>query len=81
MSLPCTFCSRVIQGKRLRRKTAAQLGRRGRDCRSPLRLRNIYFIDLEFTASAELVRGLCEQILARRFAGALVLPDPGRPGR
>jgi radical SAM superfamily enzyme YgiQ (UPF0313 family) len=27
--------------------------------------RNIYFIDLEFTASPELVKGLCERLLAR----------------
>jgi radical SAM superfamily enzyme YgiQ (UPF0313 family) len=65
---PCTFCSRVIQGKRLRRKTAAQLGREVEIAVRQFGVRNLYFIDLEFTASAELVRGLCEHLLAERIA-------------
>lgn len=61
---PCTFCSRVIQGRKLRRKGVEQLGREV-EMAIGHGARNIYFIDLEFTASADLVRGLCELILRR----------------
>jgi len=62
---PCTFCSRVIQGKRVRRKTAEQLGREVEVAVGEFGVRNIYFIDLEFTASAEFVREICQEILDR----------------
>ena len=62
---PCTFCSRVIQGKTLRRKTAEQLGREVETAVRQFGVRNLYFIDLEFTASPGLVRQVCEFILSR----------------
>ena len=64
---PCTFCSRVIQGKPLRQKSVEQLGREVETAVRDFGVRNIYFIDLEFTALPELVRGLCEYLLARKI--------------
>lgn len=64
---PCTFCSRVIQGKPLRQKTVAQLGEEVETAVRKFGVRNIYFIDLEFTALPDLVRGLCEYLLARNI--------------
>ncbi len=64
----CTFCSRVIQGKKLRRKTVGQLGREVETAVGQFGVRNIYFIDLEFTASPELVEGICRYLLDRRIA-------------
>lgn len=65
---PCTFCSRVIQGKKLRRKTVEQLGREVEVAVGRFGVRNIYFIDLEFTApnpsgDAELAPGISQFIL------------------
>lgn len=60
---PCTFCSRVIQGRKLRRKTVEQLGREVQTAVGRFGVRNIYFIDLEFTASKELAHGISEFIL------------------
>jgi len=65
---PCTYCTRVIQGKKLRPKTPEQLGREVEAAVRQFAARNIYFIDLEFTAAAELVRGLCEYLLARAIS-------------
>ena len=65
---PCTFCSRVIQGKPLRRKTAEQLGREVETAVGQFGVRTIYFIDLEFTASRELVEEVCRFLLARRIS-------------
>ena len=64
---PCTFCSRVIQGKPLRQKTVEQLGREVETAVRKFGVRSIYFIDLEFTALPDLVRGLCEYLLARKI--------------
>jgi anaerobic magnesium-protoporphyrin IX monomethyl ester cyclase len=65
---PCTFCSRVIQGRRVRRKTIAQLGREVETAVRQHSVRNIYFIDLEFTASPELARGICNHIIRQGLA-------------
>jgi anaerobic magnesium-protoporphyrin IX monomethyl ester cyclase len=62
---PCTFCSRVIQGKPLRRKSVEQLGREVEVAVRQHGVRNIYFIDLEFTASRELAEGISRYILER----------------
>ncbi len=64
---PCTFCSRVIQGKPLRQKTVEQLGREVETAVQKFGARSIYFIDLEFTALPDLVRGLCEYFLTRKI--------------
>ena len=61
---PCTFCTRVIQGRRLRHKTVEQVGR---ELAAAIGhgVRNVYFIDLEFTADAERTQELCRHILTR----------------
>lgn len=59
----CTFCSRVIQGRKLRRKTVEQLGREVAIAVGEHGVRSIYFIDLEFTASKELAEGIARYIL------------------
>lgn len=65
---PCTFCSRVIQGRRLRRKTVVQLGREVEVAVGQFGVRNIYFIDLEFTSSPELARGICRYLLDQNIS-------------
>ena len=60
---PCTFCSRVIQGRRLRRKSVEQLGREVEIAVKRFAVRNVYFIDLEFTARAEFVQRVCRHLL------------------
>ncbi len=62
---PCTFCSRVIQGKKFRRKTVEQLGREVETAVREFGVRSIYFIDLEFTASPELAGGISNLIIDR----------------
>jgi anaerobic magnesium-protoporphyrin IX monomethyl ester cyclase len=62
----CTFCSRVIQGRRPRRKTPEQLGREAEIAVRQFGARSIYFIDLEFTAARTLVEGLCRYLAERR---------------
>ena len=65
---PCTFCSRVIQGKKLRRKTVEQLGREVETAVREFGVRSIYFIDLEFTASPELAGGISNFIIDRNIS-------------
>ncbi len=60
---PCSFCSRVMQGRRLRQKTVEQLGREVRTATERFGVRNIYFIDLEFTASREMAEGISKFII------------------
>ncbi|HYW80566.1 MAG TPA: radical SAM protein [Thermoguttaceae bacterium] len=64
----CTFCSRVIQGKKLRQKSAAQLGHEVEVATKQFGIRNIYFIDLEFTASRELAQGLSHYLLDHKIS-------------
>jgi len=63
----CTFCSRVMQGKKFRRKTVDQLGREVEVAVRQFGARNVYFIDLEFTASTELAEGICRYILQHKI--------------
>jgi hypothetical protein len=57
-----------MQGRTLRRKTPDQLAGEVEIAVRQFGFRNIYFIDLEFTGSPELVRGLCERLLERGIA-------------
>ncbi len=59
----CTFCSRVIQGKKLRQKNVDQLGHEVEIATKQFGVQNIYFIDLEFTASRELAEGISHYLL------------------
>ena len=65
---PCTFCSRVIQGRKLRSKTVEQLGREVETAVGRFGVKNIYFIDLEFTAAKELAEGISRYILDHRIS-------------
>ena len=65
---PCTFCSRVIQGRRVRRKTVVQLGREVEAAVKQFGVRNVYFIDLEFTASPEMARGISNYIINQNIS-------------
>jgi radical SAM superfamily enzyme YgiQ (UPF0313 family) len=65
---PCTFCSRTIQGKPLRRKSVEQLGNEVEIAVRRHGVRNIYFIDLEFTASRELAEGISRYIIDHRIS-------------
>ena len=60
---PCTFCSRVIQGRQYRRKTATQLGHEVEIAVREHGVKSIYFIDLEFTGSAEIAEGISQYML------------------
>jgi radical SAM superfamily enzyme YgiQ (UPF0313 family) len=63
---PCTYCSRVIQGKPLRRKTVEQLGREV-EAAVASGVRSIYFIDLEFTAAPDVAEGISKYIISKRI--------------
>jgi anaerobic magnesium-protoporphyrin IX monomethyl ester cyclase len=65
---PCSFCSRVMQGRQLRRKTVEQLGREVRTATERFGVRNIYFIDLEFTASREMAEGISKFIIDNQIS-------------
>jgi hypothetical protein len=64
---PCTYCSRVIQGKPLRQKTVEQLGHEVEVAVREHGVRNIYFIDLEFTACREIAEGISRYIIERKI--------------
>ncbi len=78
---PCTFCSRVIQGKPLRQKTVEQLGREVETAVRKFGVRNIYFIDLEFTALPESGPRPLRVSSRPQDPRALVLPDADRQDR
>jgi len=61
----CTFCSREMYGRQVRRKSTAQVVAELDRARSDTAFRHAYFIDLEFTFHREPVVELCEAILAR----------------
>ncbi len=61
---PCTFCTRLMLGRRRREKTPERLA--DEVARAvELGARNIYFIDLEFTASRRFVEAFCRVLLER----------------
>jgi anaerobic magnesium-protoporphyrin IX monomethyl ester cyclase len=59
----CTFCSREMYGKPVRRKTVDQVVAEIERALVDTGFRHAYFIDLEFTFHREPVVSLCEQIL------------------
>jgi len=61
----CTFCSREMYGRRVRRKTIAQVANEIDRALADTGFRHAYFIDLEFTFHREPVVELCETILSR----------------
>ncbi len=61
----CTFCSREMYGKPVRRKTVEQVVTEIERALADTAFRHAYFIDLEFTFHREPVVALCEAILRR----------------
>jgi len=62
----CTFCTRLMLGKRRREKTPERLADEVKQA-IELGARNIYFIDLEFTARRAFVEEFCRLMLHRRL--------------
>jgi len=60
----CTFCSRSMYGRKVRRKTVAQVVDEVERALADTAFRHAYFIDLEFTFHRPPVVELCEAILA-----------------
>ncbi len=63
----CTFCSREMYGKPVRRKRVDQVLEEIDRALSDTGFRHAYFIDLEFTFDREPVVALCEEFLRRRW--------------
>lgn len=61
----CTFCSREMYGRPVRRKAVGQLVDEIDHALGTTRFRHAYFIDLEFTFHRDPVVALCEEILSR----------------
>jgi radical SAM superfamily enzyme YgiQ (UPF0313 family) len=61
----CTFCSREMYGKPVRRKALEQVVEEIDTALVDVGFRHAYFIDLEFTFYREPVVALCEAILSR----------------
>jgi len=61
----CTFCSREMYGRPVRRKTVDQMETEIARALEETRFRHAYFIDLEFTFHRDPVVDLCERILTR----------------
>lgn len=63
----CTFCSREMYGRPVRRKPVAQVLAEIDRARAETRFRHVYFIDLEFTFHRDPVVELCEALISRRL--------------
>jgi len=63
----CTFCSREMYGKPVRRKAVEQVVEEIDRAIVSTALRNAYFIDLEFTFHRQPVVELCEEMLRRHW--------------
>jgi len=61
----CTFCSREMYGKPVRRKDDEQVVEEIDRALTDTGFRHAYFIDLEFTFHRDPVEALCEEILSR----------------
>lgn len=65
---PCSFCSREMHGKPVRRKTVEQVVEEIERALAETGFRNAFFIDLEFTFHREPVVELCEAIRSRGWS-------------
>jgi radical SAM superfamily enzyme YgiQ (UPF0313 family) len=61
----CTFCSKVMYGKGLRRKTADQVIAEIDYALERTPVRTAYFMDLEFTVARELVEAVSRHLISR----------------
>lgn len=64
---PCTFCSRVLQGRPMRRKRSEQLAAEVERAVRRDGVRSAYFIDLEFHLGGDTNRGLCDFLARERL--------------
>jgi radical SAM superfamily enzyme YgiQ (UPF0313 family) len=64
---PCTFCSRVLQGRTMRRKAPDQLIAEVERAVRRDGVRSAYFIDLEFNLGGATNLGLCEHLARERL--------------
>jgi radical SAM superfamily enzyme YgiQ (UPF0313 family) len=65
---PCTFCSRLLQGRPMRRKDPDQLIGEVEQAVRRDGVRSAYFIDLEFHLGGETNRALCDHLARERLA-------------
>ncbi len=64
----CTFCSEdQMYGIRYRTKPLELIEKEIDVCVNQFGIKNIYFIDLEFTLSKQFVNGICDMIMRRGF--------------
>jgi radical SAM superfamily enzyme YgiQ (UPF0313 family) len=63
---PCTFCSRVLQGRPMRRKEPGQLVAEVERAVRRDGVRSAYFIDLEFNLGGDTNRALCDYLARER---------------
>ena len=64
---PCTFCSRLLQGRPMRRKDPAQLIGEVEQAVRRDGVRSAYFIDLEFHLGGDTNRALCDHLARERL--------------
>jgi radical SAM superfamily enzyme YgiQ (UPF0313 family) len=64
---PCTFCSRLLQGRPMRRKAPGQLEREVEQAVRRDGVRSAYFIDLEFHLGGATSRALCDYLIEERL--------------
>ena len=65
---PCTFCSRLLQGRPMRRKDPDQLIGEVEQAVRRDGVRSAYFIDLEFHLGGETNRALCDHLARERLS-------------
>jgi radical SAM superfamily enzyme YgiQ (UPF0313 family) len=65
---PCAFCSRVLQGRAMRRKDAGQLMAEVERAVQRDGAESAYLIDLEFHLGGETSRGFCDAMAEKRLA-------------
>ncbi len=61
----CAFCSKVMYGPQFRRKTAEQVRCEIDYALDRTGVKNVYFIDLEFTVARDLAVAVCEHLISR----------------
>ena len=65
---PCTFCSRLLQGRPMRRKDPEQLIGEVEQAVRRDGVRSAYFIDLEFHLGGATNRALCDHLARERLS-------------
>jgi len=63
----CTFCYLGMYGRRFRQKSPDRLAAETAHVRDRFRVRNIYFMDLEFALNRDFVVSFCETLIQREM--------------